>query len=261
MSTRLSGTQHPAGRPATALTGVAGLGTIASIWAHPDDETYLAGGVMAAAVANGQQVVCVSATAGEHGTEDAETWPPERLGRVRRWEAAAAMAVLGVTDHRWLGHPDGGLAQLDPAGPVAQLRDLLREVRPDTILTFGPDGGTFHPDHQTISRWVDRAWREAGRPGRVLHACLTDDHLREWGEAYERWGVFMTDQRPAGVPTDQVALRLELTGAALDQKIAALCAMHTQTAPALDVLGAEIYRANNAEETFVDAHHNGARPG
>ena len=95
---------------------VTDLGTILSVWAHPDDETYLAAGVMAAAADRGQRVVCVSATAGEHGTDDPETWPPARLGPVRRWEAAAAMAVLGVTEHRVLGLPDGGLADHDDEG-------------------------------------------------------------------------------------------------------------------------------------------------
>ena len=68
---------------------------------------------MAAAADRGQRVVCVSATAGEHGTSDAESWPPYRLGPVRRREAAAAMAVLGISEHRLLGLPDGGLAAID----------------------------------------------------------------------------------------------------------------------------------------------------
>ena len=77
---------------------------------------------MAAAAACGQRVVCVSATAGELGTSDPATWPPERLARVRRWEAAAAMAILGVTDHRWLGYADGGLAGLRPDGAFNSLQ-------------------------------------------------------------------------------------------------------------------------------------------
>lgn len=89
---------------------ITSLGTILSVWAHPDDETYVAGGVMAAARCRGQRVVCLSATAGEHGTPDPVAWPPARLGLVRRWEAAAAMAVLGVDEHRILGLPDMGLA-------------------------------------------------------------------------------------------------------------------------------------------------------
>jgi LmbE family N-acetylglucosaminyl deacetylase len=228
------------------------LGTIVSVWAHPDDESYLAGGVMAAAVAAGSRVVCVSATAGERGTDDPARWPPERLGRIRRWEAAAAMAVLGVREHRFLGYPDGELAGLDPAGPVGTLTALLDDVRPDTILTFGPDGMTFHPDHQAVSRWVGAAWTAAGRPGRLLHAVVSSDHLKEWGPTYEEWNVYMSDERPAGVPIEDLALHLVLDGPALDQKIAALAAMHTQTAPAIAMLG-DTYRTLNAQEYFVAA--------
>jgi LmbE family N-acetylglucosaminyl deacetylase len=231
---------------------VARLGTILSVWAHPDDETYLAGGIMAAAVAGGQRVVCVSATAGEHGTDDVTTWPPERLARVRRLETAAAMAILGVTDHRWLGYPDGGLADLDPAGPVDRLAGMIAEVRPDTILTFGPDGGTFHPDHQTVSRWARAAWHRTGRTARLLYSTLTDDHLKTWADRYEDWNVFMTDERPVGTPVEALALRLETEGPALDQKIAALCAMHTQTAPAVALLGVADYAKLNAAECFVE---------
>jgi LmbE family N-acetylglucosaminyl deacetylase len=229
------------------------LGTIASIWAHPDDETFLAGGVMAAAAARGQRVVCVSATAGELGTSDPHTWPPERLARVRRWEASAAMAVLGVADHRWLGYADGGLAGLPPGDPVDRLAALLTEVRPDTILTFGPDGLTFHPDHRAVSSWVSLAWDRAGRPGRLLHATRSSEHLSTWGRRYEEWGVFMTDERPTGVPADRLALEVRLAGSALDQKIAALNAMHTQVAPTVALLGEDDFRAINTTEEFVEA--------
>ncbi len=229
------------------------LGTIASVWAHPDDETYLAGGVMAAAAANGQRVVCVSATAGERGTDDPQRWPPERLGRVRRWEAAAAMAVLGVDEHHFLHYPDGGLHDLDTSEPVARLTELFTDVVPDTVLTFGPDGVTYHPDHQTVSRWVVEAWQRAGRPGRLLQAAVTVDHLQAWAEQYERWQVYLTDERPVGVPIPHLALHLPLDGTLLDQKITALSAMYTQTGPAIALLGAAAYRQLNAEECFVTA--------
>jgi LmbE family N-acetylglucosaminyl deacetylase len=232
---------------------VAALGTILSVWAHPDDETYVAGGIMALAVANGQRVVCLSATDGEKGTDDPDTWPPERLGRLRRWEATAAMAILGVTDHRLLGHPDGGLAALDRPGPVGQLVDVLHEVRPDTVLTFAPDGGTFHPDHQAVSAWVDEAWREAGSSARILHEAITDEYLQRWGHLIETWGVFMSDERPVGVPVADLALDVQLTGPFLDQKIAALCAMHSQIAPSLALVGESDFRAINSRETFIVA--------
>ncbi len=234
------------------LSRIGELGTIISIWAHPDDETYLAGGVMAAAVAAGQRVTCVSATAGERGTDDPVTWPPQRLGRIRRWEASAAMAVLGVTDHRFLDLPDGGLAALDPAAPVARLAELMTEVAPDTILTFGPQGGTFHPDHQAVSRWVGQAWELAGRPGRIFHEAWTEEHLSTWIDDFEQWGVFMTDERPTGAAASTLAARFELADALLDQKIAALCAMHTQIGPSLTLLGDARFREFGQQECFVN---------
>ncbi len=227
------------------------LGSILSIWAHPDDETFLAGGVMAAAVRRGQRVTCVSATAGERGTDDPTTWPPERLSQVRQWEAAAAMTVLGVADHRFLGLPDGGLADLDPTGPVERLAATIVEVAPDTILTFGPDGMTFHSDHQTVSRWVGQAWELAGRRGRILHASKSQHWLAEWGDEFERWGVYMTDERSIGIPSDDLAVLLTVDGALLDQKMAALCAMYTQISPSLDLIGEARLRDLNGEESFV----------
>lgn len=229
------------------------LGTILSVWAHPDDETYLAGGLMAAAVDAGQRVVCVSATAGEHGTDDPETWPPERLGPVRRWEAAAAMGVLGVRDHRVLGHPDGGLGRVRRKDAVAQIAKLIVDVDPDTIVTFGPDGMTFHPDHRVVSSWVGEARDRSGTAARLLHATTTTTQLERWGDLYERWGVFMTDERPTASPSSDLAVHLALHGAALDRKVAALLAMHTQTAPALALMGPEAFRAQSAVEAFVDA--------
>lgn len=232
---------------------VAELGTILSIWAHPDDETFVAGGIMAIAVANGQRVVCVCATAGELGTSDPEAWPPERLGRLRRWETAGAMAILGIDDHRFLGLPDGGLAGLDPSGPVAQLADILRDVRPDTVLTFAPDGGTFHPDHKTVSAWVDDAWQQAGSSARLLHEAITVEYLARWTPLMEEWGVFMTDERPTGVRVEDLALDVRLTGPVLDQKVAALCTMFSQVWTSLARIGDEDFRAINSRETFVEA--------
>lgn len=227
-------------------------GTILSVWAHPDDETYLAGGLMAAARDAGRRVVCATATLGEHGTSDPVTWPPERLGPVRRWEAAAAMAVLGVVEHEVLGLPDGSLASHEATG-VAWAGRLIDEVRPDTILTFGPEGITSHPDHIAVHRWVLRAWLWRGRPGRLLFATTTVEHLARFGSLYEEWGIYMTDDRPAGVPEADLACHVVLRDEQLDRKLTALRAMATQTADAIASLDPDRYAAMAAEEAFVDA--------
>jgi LmbE family N-acetylglucosaminyl deacetylase len=232
-------------------TLVAELGTILSIWAHPDDETYLAAGIMAAARDHGQRVVCTSATAGEHGTDDPGTWPPARLGPVRRWEAAAAMAALGVTEHHVVGLPDGRLSDHEAEG-LAWADRMLGEVDPDTILTFGPDGMTYHSDHIAVHRWVTEAWHRRGRRGRLLYATTTVDHVATFGELYEQWNMYMSDERPSGVPADQLAVHVRLDGLALDRKLTALRAMATQTSAIIE-LDAATYAEQVREECFIDA--------
>jgi LmbE family N-acetylglucosaminyl deacetylase len=233
-------------------TSIAQLGTILSVWAHPDDETYLAAGVMAAARDQGARVICVSATAGEHGTEDPHRWPPERLGRVRQWEASAAMAVLGVAEHRFLGYVDG---ELDPGdhSAVEVIGQLLDEVQPDTILTFGPDGMTFHPDHIAVHRWVTAAWRQRDEPARLLYSTTTREFLDRHGAGLESWNMYMTDERPIGVREADAALHVRLNGAELDRKLTALRAMATQTSGLIADLDPRIYAEHIAEECFTAA--------
>jgi LmbE family N-acetylglucosaminyl deacetylase len=236
----------------TRPTPPARLGTILSVWAHPDDETYLAAGTMAAARDHGQRVVCVSATAGEHGTDDPATWPPARLGQVRRWEAAASMAVLGVHEHQFLGFPDGGLVDDDEAG-ITRVGGLLDDVEPDAILTFGADGMTFHPDHIAVHHWVTTAWRRRGCRGRLLYATASVDHVAEFGPHYEAWNMYMTDDRPTGVPAEQLGIHVQLRGPHLDRKLTALRALATQTSGLMARLDPELYAAQVAEESFIDA--------
>lgn len=231
---------------------VGSLGSVLSIWAHPDDETYLAGGVMAAARDLGQRVVCATASAGELGTSEPVAWPPDRLGRIRRWEATAAMAVLGVDEHHVLGLPDGGLDEHDDAG-TAWVHRLVTEAAPDTILTFGPDGATFHPDHLAVHRWVTRVWERGGRTGRLLYATSTHDYLARFGDVFAALGVYMTGERPTGEAEADLALHLELDGALLDRKLTALRALATQTTALLTAVGPEVYASAIAEEAFVDA--------
>ena len=114
------------------------------------------------------------------------------------------MAVLGVTEHHIAGLPDGALADHAAAG-IDWVGRLLDDVRPDTIVTFGADGITFHPDHVAVHHWVTQAWCERGRPGRLLYAAPTVEHLDRFGARYEEWGIYMGDERPTGVPAERLA--------------------------------------------------------
>lgn len=238
------------------ISDVTELGTVLTVWAHPDDETFLAGGLMAAARANGQRVICVSATAGERGTDDPATWPPERLGQLRRWESAAAMAILDVRDHRWLDFEDGRLADVPSDLGIRRVTAIIEETEPDTVITFGPDGMTFHPDHITVGSWVTEACRRlpltVRRHVRLLHPAVERSHYEPFREELVGMGIYMTDERPHPRELHELAVHVELGSSRLDQKIAALSAMYSQVQPAIAALGADRFRALYGTESFVD---------
>jgi LmbE family N-acetylglucosaminyl deacetylase len=229
------------------------VGTILGVWAHPDDETYLSAGLMAMAWRAGRNVTCVTATRGEHGTDDPARWPPARLARTRDHEVAAAMAILGVTDHRCLGYEDGTLADADQDEGAKRIASIIEEVAPDTILTFGPDGGTGHPDHIAISRWTTSAYQVAGRTGRLLYAT----NATSWVDGFVKLGVMdqvmMTSGSLPSTPDAELALDVELDDEVRDQKLAALRAQATQTTSMVLALGEDQYAAWTSREMFRDA--------
>jgi LmbE family N-acetylglucosaminyl deacetylase len=228
------------------------LGTVLGIWAHPDDEAYLSAGLMALARGAGHRVVVVTATAGEHGISEPPRSPDE-LAEIRRRELQASLAAVGVTEHIFLGYRDGGCAELPDAEPVERLRQLITEVAPDTLVTFGPDGMTGHPDHRAVSRWATAAWQSVGRPGRLLYATLTPEFHTVWGPVNQRIGVWMDGSTGPSTPSAEVALTLELRGETLAAKEAALRAQASQTAPLIAALGDDAYRRWWSYEWFVDA--------
>ena len=175
------------------------LGTVLMVWAHPDDETYLAGGLSAALTDAGRRVVCVTATRGEAGGTTAG------LAQIRTAELEAALKLLGVEEHHWLDYPDGGCASVDDDKAAARIRAVVDDVRPDTVVTFGPDGFTGHPDHQAVSRWVDLA--VSGTDVRVLHAVAREQ--RPDPGLDEDYGVFELG-RPRVCADDEIDVLLPL---------------------------------------------------
>ena len=248
-------------RPVRTPDDVAALGTVLGVWAHPDDELYLSGGVLAAAVAAGRRVVVVTATRGEHGTDDPARWSPARLAAERSREITASLTALDPArcrvEHRFLGdasgrcHLDGALVADPGEEAISELAAIVAEVAPDTVLTFGPDGITGHRDHRAVSAWTDRALQRVPATPRLMHAVVTEAWVRRFGEFVEP----MDDAGDAFAPCPdaELAVDLELDGELLDRKVAALRAQATQTAGLEAAVGADRYRASIAGEYFRSA--------
>jgi len=237
--------------------------TLLGVWAHPDDEAYLSAGLVATAVAAGWRVVIATATRGEIGTDDPQGLPPARLAAMRQRELTDSLGVLGVHEHRWLraGRPlvDGELAGVPDGAGVRAVAEVLADVRPDLVVSFGPDGLTGHSDHRTVSRWTTRAWQLRGGRGDLWYAALTPAFLDRWGAVCTEHGVWMDGGPPEPVDPDDVVHVQACTGALLDRKYAALVAHTSQTAGLIARVGEERYRQWWSTESFVSARSAAAQ--
>jgi LmbE family N-acetylglucosaminyl deacetylase len=181
--------------------------TLVAVFAHADDELFVAP-ILARYAREGHDVYLVIATDGGLGTRDFAGIPAgDALVAVRAREARCAAQALGIHPPLLLGLPDAGL----PAH-LSQFRSevvrLLSELRPDVVITFGPDGGTGHSDHRLVGSVVtevvqrgDLAWprslyytstpaeRWAGAPASVLPIAATAERylpVRVWYEQRDR---------------------------------------------------------------------------
>jgi LmbE family N-acetylglucosaminyl deacetylase len=158
-------------------------------FAHPDDESVLAGGVACRYRAAGLPVVLAVATRGDAGkVGDPPVCAPHELAAVREAEVRAAGVVLGLSEVHVLGHADRNLAAVPPESIREQLVRLLRRHRPEIVITFDPNGTNLHPDHVAISRFTadaiaaaaDARWfTEAGEPHEVRRLVWTPPQ-RPW---------------------------------------------------------------------------------
>jgi LmbE family N-acetylglucosaminyl deacetylase len=159
------------------------------IFAHPDDETLCAGGTLAKYASAGAEVRVISLTKGEAGQiRDASASTRVTLSAVREKELDAAGHELGLTETRCLDHPDGGLCAIDSQTLVRLAAELISEVDPDVVITFGPDGFSGHPDHIAVGAAVTTACydMQTARSIRLFHChrprsrMLLRDRLAEW---------------------------------------------------------------------------------
>ncbi|MCP3774148.1 PIG-L family deacetylase [Paenibacillus sp. MZ04-78.2] len=128
------------------------------VFAHPDDESFAAGGTIAKLSSTGHEVVLACATSGCKGKSgEFQFATREELARHREEELRSACSVLGVSELILYRYPDGELKSLDPEALTERIRATIVELKPDAILTFPPDGVTGHPDHIAISQATEKA--------------------------------------------------------------------------------------------------------
>src|SRR5437773_5559658 len=173
-----------------------------AVLAHPDDESLGVGGTLAKYASEGVDVFLLTATRGDagryrgHRPSDDEHPGPAALASIREHELRAAASVLGVRDVSLLEHGDQRLDSASPREVVEDIAGYLRRVRPDVVVTFGPDGAYGHPDHVAISQFTTAAIVAAADPafafdgveaGMVSHA-VSKLYYIAWPQS--TWGAY-----------------------------------------------------------------------
>jgi LmbE family N-acetylglucosaminyl deacetylase len=151
------------------------------VLAHPDDVDFGSAATVASWTAAGTEVVYCMVTDGDAGGYD-ET-PRDQMGPLRQAEQRAAAKEVGVSDVRFLGHPDGRLElTLDLRRDISR---VIRQVRPQRVLTSSPERwydriGASHPDHMTVGESTLRAVYPDARNPFAFPELLADEGLEAW---------------------------------------------------------------------------------
>jgi LmbE family N-acetylglucosaminyl deacetylase len=180
-----------------------------AVLAHPDDESLGFGGTLAKYAAEAVETYLVTATRGERGRfgSNGERRDPAEVGRVREAELRAAAAILGIREVSILGHADGAVDQLDAAIAIRGIVGHIRRVRPQVVITFGPEGAYGHPDHIAISQFTTAAIVCAGDPGYLVDSLpahrVAKLHYMAWRN--DKWDAYQAAFRKLTSMVDGVS--------------------------------------------------------
>ena len=153
---------------------------IVAVFAHPDDERII-GPLLSRLGREGRETHLVIATDGSKGVRDFAKIPAgAELAAARIKEAKCAADRLGVRQLHLLGLPDGGLASFDVLGKLRSgLAAIIDSLEPAAIITFGPEGGTGHPDHRLVGNVTTQIVQSDARYANIdlLYASLPTERL------------------------------------------------------------------------------------
>ncbi len=218
---------------------------ILGITAHPDDEAGAFGGSLLLYHARGVETFVLCLTPGQAATNRGNARSDEELAALRRNEFAASCRILQVTGAEVLDYPDGGLQRIDFYTVVGELTRRVRDIKPDLILTMGPEGAiTGHFDHSMASIFATMAFHWAARNDRYPEQLTGDRKPHRVQKLYYSTAPFLLPDRPPVAPPPCSA-SIDITHF-FDKKIEAFQAHATQ-APLLERVKKTMRKFGNTE--------------
>jgi N-acetyl-1-D-myo-inositol-2-amino-2-deoxy-alpha-D-glucopyranoside deacetylase len=229
--------------------------------AHPDDETFGTGSVIASAAHLGRRVVVCCATRGELGEDiSGTTTSAAELADVREQELRAAAATLGAAEVVLLGVADTGMTgEVPPNGLVAiddgevagRIADVIERVRPDVVVTMRPDTPDDHRDHKRIGAATTQAFERAAPAGaRLYYWCMPESIIQPWiGELTARGLLPAYTDLKLGTPDDEITTIVDVGHVGAIRR-AGVAEHRTQQAP-FDGVSDALYEAILARDHFL----------
>ncbi len=257
--------------------------SLLAIFAHPDDEAIMTGGTLAFYARRGVEVNLLCATRGEWGTISCESLASrENLAEVREQELRHSCSILGVNLLGFLDCPDGKVNETTWCETEEKIVRYIRKTRPQVVITFGPDGLYWHPDHIATGSITTLAFESAGdadrfgnqreenlepfQPDKLYYAVYPDFLMRQMAasvlkenKSAQLWGF---SAETFGVPANQITTMLNIEET-LSEKMNAIRAHQTQFAAnnifslineedARHFLSREFFRLAKPEAAFGD---------
>jgi LmbE family N-acetylglucosaminyl deacetylase len=224
--------------------------TLMAVHAHPDDEAIGTGGILARYAAEGARTVLVTCTNGEQGDDTGGAKPgepthdPQAVAATRLAELHKAAGYLGITHLELLGFRDSGMAgwaaNTDPgvfcnvplSEAAARVAELMRQYRPQVVVTYDENGGYGHPDHIQAHRVAVAATGSTGIPSKLYYAAIARSGFEQMREMLRASGTEIPemDQLPPdfGTPDEKITTVVDVS-AYVDVKLQALAAHASQT--------------------------------
>lgn len=223
---------------------------IMTVFAHPDDEAFGVAGSLTKYSREGIATVVVAATRGEVGTIfNPAAATEENLPQVREEELRRACKIMGVSKFRFLGYRDGDLENCDFKEAIGKIVQVVRELKPVVIITFGPEGVTGHHDHITIGRLATAAFFAAGdenayleqlhngllphKPKKLYYVAPPRGRFRAMRQKMVELGLATPAEEPErdnfGVPDEVITTRVDISAYA-QEKLKAILSHDSQIA-------------------------------